>query len=240
MTGVQTCALPICGNIFVRQSLKDTPREEILRNDELRAMLIEDMLDELSEKVIRRSTVFQLVKKFRPGVIIDCINSATAIAYQDIFQSARNLLSQLGRPKPSDDGRSLRLSAEMLICTLYTPQLIRHVQLLYRSMHATGTHIYVKIGTSGTGGMGLNIPYTHSEEKPSSVLLGKSAIAGAHTSPKATHEQPLRPIFSRTRKAKSCRTAATLGTALKLAARVGSVLTRRHARWRPVASGGRS
>jgi hypothetical protein len=48
-------------------------------------------------------------------------------------------------------------------------------------MHASGTKIYVKIGTSGTGGMGLNIPYTHSEEKPSSVLLGKSAVAGAHT-----------------------------------------------------------
>jgi hypothetical protein len=43
------------------------------------------------------------------------------------------------------------------------------------------TSIYVKIGTSGTGGMGLNIPYTHSEEKPSRVLLSKSAIGGAHT-----------------------------------------------------------
>ena len=48
-------------------------------------------------------------------------------------------------------------------------------------MHDAATKIYVKIGTSGTGGMGLNIPYTHSEEKPSSVLLSKSAVAGAHT-----------------------------------------------------------
>jgi hypothetical protein len=48
-------------------------------------------------------------------------------------------------------------------------------------MHQCGTKIYLKIGTSGTGGMGLNIPYTHSEERPSSVLLGKSAVAGAHT-----------------------------------------------------------
>jgi hypothetical protein len=29
--------------------------------------------------------------------------------------------------------------------------------------------------------MGLNIPYTHSEEKPSRVLLSKSALAGAHS-----------------------------------------------------------
>jgi hypothetical protein len=48
-------------------------------------------------------------------------------------------------------------------------------------MIAAQTQIYLKVGTSGTGGMGLNIPYTHSEERPSRVLLSKSAIAGAHS-----------------------------------------------------------
>ena len=37
------------------------------------------------------------------------------------------------------------------------------------------------MGTTGTGGMGLNIPYTHSEERPSRVLLSKSAMAGAQS-----------------------------------------------------------
>jgi hypothetical protein len=55
------------------------------------------------------------------------------------------------------------------------------VQVLYQAMVKAGTSVYVKIGTSGTGGMGLNIPYTHSEEKPSRVLLSKSALAGAHS-----------------------------------------------------------
>lgn len=77
--------------------------------------------------------------------------------------------------------RGLHESIEKLLCTLYVPQLIRHVQIFYKSMNEAGTNVYVKIGTSGTGGMGLNIPYTHSEEKPSSVLLSKSAVAGAHT-----------------------------------------------------------
>ena len=44
-----------------------------------------------------------------------------------------------------------------------------------------GTRMYVKVGTAGSGGMGLNIPYTHSEERPSRVLLSKSSMAGAHT-----------------------------------------------------------
>src|SRR4030095_8522224 len=48
-------------------------------------------------------------------------------------------------------------------------------------MSDAGTLVYVKVGTSGTGGMGLNIPYTHSEERPSRVLLSKSALAGAQS-----------------------------------------------------------
>ncbi|MBI2876539.1 MAG: short-chain dehydrogenase, partial [Candidatus Tectomicrobia bacterium] len=70
---------------------------------------------------------------------------------------------------------------EKQLCTLLMPQLIRHIQIFYESMRRVKTTLYFKVGTSGTGGMGLNIPYTHSEEKPSRVLLSKSAIAGAHT-----------------------------------------------------------
>jgi len=172
--------VPWWGNIFVRHQMKDTRREDILNNPETRAMLIEDILAELTESSLKRSTIYRLVSVHKPDVIIDCINSATAIAYQDIFQSARTVLQQI-KKKRAGDKEFLAEAAEHLLCTLYTPQLIRHVQILYRSMHASGTKIYVKIGTSGTGGMGLNIPYTHSEERPSSVLLGKSAVAGAHT-----------------------------------------------------------
>jgi hypothetical protein len=61
------------------------------------------------------------------------------------------------------------------------PQLVRHVQILWKAMKDAGSAFYVKVGTSGTGGMGLNIPYTHGEERPSRMLLSKSAVAGAHT-----------------------------------------------------------
>src|SRR5262249_44715295 len=43
------------------------------------------------------------------------------------------------------------------------------------------TRVYVKVGTTGTGGMGLNIPYTHGEDKPSAKLMSKTAVAFAHT-----------------------------------------------------------
>lgn len=48
-------------------------------------------------------------------------------------------------------------------------------------MKEFGTRLYLKIGTTGTGGMGFNIPYTHSEDKPSATLMEKTAIAFAHT-----------------------------------------------------------
>ena len=48
-------------------------------------------------------------------------------------------------------------------------------------MQRAGTRLYLKIGTTGTGGMGLNIPYTHSEDRPSAKLMSKTAVAFAHT-----------------------------------------------------------
>jgi hypothetical protein len=171
---------PWWGNIFVRHQLKDLPREEILSNEQKRAMFIDDLLDELTTTVLERSSIFQLVMEFKPDIIIDCINSATAIAYQDIFNSSRNVRKEIEKVKKGDPSKLIE-STERLLATLYIPQLIRHVQILYRSMQLAGVNTYLKIGTSGTGGMGLNIPYTHSEERPSSVLLSKSSVAGAHT-----------------------------------------------------------
>ena len=173
--------IPWWGNIFVRHDLKDMARDDILSSEKHRSMLIEDIVEELTEPILKRSTAYKLLQEYKPEVIVDCINSATAIAYQDIFQTARSVLKEIEQSRRGNSGHRLAEMAERLLCTLYVPQIVRHVQTLYRSMNAAGTRIYVKIGTSGTGGMGLNIPYTHSEERPSRVLLSKSSVAGAHT-----------------------------------------------------------
>jgi len=175
--------IPWSGNIFVREQLKDLPREVILSSEKHRTMVIEDIVEELTGAVLKRSSLYQLMQKYKPDVVVDCVNSATGIAYQDIFQVSRSLIREVKRARGGRGRASGALldATERLLCTLYVPQLIRHVQIMYRSMQEAGTGIYVKIGTSGTGGMGLNIPYTHSEERPSRVLLSKSAVAGAHT-----------------------------------------------------------
>src|SRR5205823_3991153 len=72
-------------------------------------------------------------------------------------------------------------SVRQLLLAQGVPQIARHVLVLQRTLAEAGVQVYVKVGTTGTGGMGLNIPYTHSEDKPSLPLLAKSAIGFAHT-----------------------------------------------------------
>ncbi len=170
--------IPWGGDIFVRNEFKNENRGMLLADKTKRSVILKDTMEELSDDIIKNSSIYNLLFQFKPEIIIDCINTATAIAYQDIYSSYRTVKTAL---KSKTNYDLITEEIEKLLCTLYIPQLIRHVQLLYTCMSMIKTEIYVKIGTSGTGGMGLNIPYTHSEEKPSRVLLSKSSIAGAHT-----------------------------------------------------------
>lgn len=170
--------VPWGGDIFVRNDFKNKNRLEILSDPESRRILMTDIMEELNDEVLKSSSVYNLLSEYKPQVIIDCINTATAIAYQDIYTTYRSISRAI---KDKVSYGSLVEETEKLLCTQYIPQLIRHVQILYASMSRIKSEVYLKIGTSGTGGMGLNIPYTHSEEKPSRVLLSKSSIAGAHT-----------------------------------------------------------
>ncbi|MCG8608565.1 short-chain dehydrogenase [bacterium] len=179
---VETKIIPYWGNIFVRDMMQGLGRDEIIENSENRNRLIADNLEDLSEDILQHSYLFQTIERFRPHILVDCINSATAVAYQDVFRGYYNLKGELNRYKSAKTYSSqFATEVEKLLCTLYIPQLIRHVQILYEAMRHSKTAFYVKIGTSGTGGMGLNIPYTHSEEKPSRILLSKSSVAGAHS-----------------------------------------------------------
>lgn len=171
--------IPYWGNIFVRHEYKDLNRDVILNDSEKRRKTLEDIVNELDEKMLGESSVYKMLQKFRPDMIIDCINTATAIAYQNIYKSYQDILNIAKSKEKNYD--ALLTASEKMICSSYVPQLIRHVQIIYNSMLKFNTKFYFKVGTSGTGGMGLNIPFTHSEEKPSRVLLSKASVAGAQT-----------------------------------------------------------
>ncbi len=239
----------VWGDVFVRADLTDERRQTLLASSARRADLFDDLLGDL-DAVYARSRLVQLIREHRPDVIVDSINTATAISYQDVYsasivakqkmdalfariESLDHLRRSLSPAVPNSNGgptsadgttalgeeadtrpglreaigqavtreRSEHLVAELergvaelgqmrksaqrafdaLVLSQAVPQLIRHVILILRAMEEVRTRLYLKIGTTGTGGMGLNIPYTHGEDKPSAKLMSKTAVAFAHT-----------------------------------------------------------
>ncbi len=178
------------GDIFVRDEFSMERRRRLLNSASRRSMLFEDLFGDIEEAYLR-STLVQLISRYKPDVIVDCINTATAISYQDVEviskktrQAIRGLLNAVDHQDLAalrDLGNELERHISTLLISQSSAQLIRHAQLLHKAMSNAGTRLYLKVGTTGTGGMGLNIPYTHSEDKPSSKLMRKNAIAFAHT-----------------------------------------------------------
>ncbi len=172
---------PAWGDLFVRTDFKDSSRRDVMSDPDKRRTFIRDLLDPLIPEVYQRITLYDQIVTNKPYFVIDCINTATGIAYQDVYEQSEKVLDKLDRyrDKPVDD--ELTDVVEDLIASMNAPQLVRHIQILHNALIDGACRGYLKVGTTGTGGMGLNIPYTHSEDRPSRVLLTKNAMGGAQT-----------------------------------------------------------
>lgn len=178
------------GNIFVREKFAKDERNDLVASPNRRQALYEDLFGPLSE-AYENSTLTRAVLNHRPDIIIDCVNTASGISYQDVYTNSIEVRKALDFIEDRILNRDLKQmwehrkplerTFETLLVSQALPQLIRHIQLLYSAMVEVSTRIYIKVGTTGTGGMGLNIPYTHGEEKPSAKLMSKTAVAFAHT-----------------------------------------------------------
>jgi hypothetical protein len=178
------------GDVFVRDEFTMERRRRLVQSRPCRDKLYDDLFGDVNG-AYERSALVQLIQQYKPDVMIDSINTATAISYQDIESLSKhthNALQELHQIVDHQNlealdalGRHLEQHVTTLLISQSVPQLIRHVQLMHKAMCEVGTRLYLKIGTTGTGGMGLNIPYTHSEDKPSATLMSKTAIAFAHT-----------------------------------------------------------
>lgn len=187
------------GDIFLRTEWNTQERQRQLSRAQLmesaarRRDLYEDVFHDF-DAAYSRSQLVRLILEHKPDVVVDCINTATGISYQDVYTSSEiakarfEALKAKLRGEESDHQIGLdevaspaERALDTLLISQPIPQLIRHVLFIHHAMSEAGTRLYLKIGTTGTGGMGLNIPYTHSEDKPSATLMTKTAIAFAHT-----------------------------------------------------------
>jgi hypothetical protein len=156
------------GNIFVRNELRGKNSKEIAADSNLAIKVVEDVFSELSDETLEKSVLYCLFEKHEPEIVVDSINTATALAYQDAYSQVTG---------DGSEDKWLRMAVSMDL-----PQLVRHIQILYHAFKKAGTKEYVKIGTSGTGGLGFTLPFTHGEnEVPSRLLMSKSGVAGAQT-----------------------------------------------------------
>lgn len=199
--GAPTDILPLWGDIFVRAEYKDIPRRQLMADPKMRSQFLADVFNEFSEDLYRASFLAQAIEGRAPGldgwpadIVVDSVNTATLLAYQNIYEIASHLLALSSADRrdavspltgmgegPEMTAIDWSYEVEGALSAMATPQLVRHIQILYEALKRAGTQAYIKIGTTGTGGMGLNIPYSHGEKKPSRMLLSKAAIAGSHS-----------------------------------------------------------
>lgn len=178
------------GDLFVRDEFTMERHRRLLQSTLHREMLYQDLHGDINE-TYERSALVKLIEEHQPDVIVDCINTATAISYRDVDSVSKMAHDSLRQLKVAIDhqdhsaleeiSKTIDRQVSELIISQSTAQLIRHAQLLHKAMCNVGTRLYLKVGTTGTGGMGLNIPYTHSEDRPSTKLMRKNAMAFAHT-----------------------------------------------------------
>lgn len=184
--------VPFWGDVFLRAEWNTTDRRRkrtrarLLESEAHRSELYNDLFGDF-ESAYQKAQLTQLILEHKPDVVVDGINTATGISYQDVYTASvvakkqfNALTTKVARGEAADPEAAQR-ALDTLLISQSVPQLIRHILIMQRAMTEAGTRLYLKIGTTGTGGMGLNIPYTHSEDKPSAKLMTKTAIAFAHT-----------------------------------------------------------
>lgn len=159
------------GNIITTNSLLNAVKGEIPR--ELKLDLFKYLYMPLSDDIISNSSLYSLLLKTKPDYIIDSINTSTVVgSARDLYQTPQAFLNQK---------EPLLEMVEDLLSSSIIPYLVRFVQVLHKYLLKNPSVEYVKVSTTGLGGMGMNIKYTHgdlNETGLSSGILGKIAAAG--------------------------------------------------------------
>ena len=170
------------GNLFVPTEFAHLGRGALLGDPARRAAMLDFIFGPI-EDAYATNHLAVLLRKHTPDAIVDCVNTATGISYQDVWESTASLRDDLRAVQADglDSVQEFPQDLETGLLSQAMPQIIRHVRLLHMATSDVGVSIYIKVGTTGTGGMGLNIPYTHSEDRPSKQLLAKNAVAFSHT-----------------------------------------------------------
>ena len=85
--GNKVAFVPASGNLFVPSDLAKKSRAELRGDPELRRRLLTALYDDF-ETAYKQNHLAKIIKRHRPDVIVDCVNTATGLSYQDVFDGA--------------------------------------------------------------------------------------------------------------------------------------------------------
>ena len=85
--GDKVAFVPEYGNLFVPTDLSGEGRSELLNDHKKRKRLLVELYDDF-ESAYQKNHLVQIIKRHRPEVIVDCVNTATGLSYQDVFDGA--------------------------------------------------------------------------------------------------------------------------------------------------------
>lgn len=163
--------IPSYGDVFLPFEFnKLTTMKEQLKNKDA---LLNFYYSDLSPDILKKSTLYKLVQKWKPDLIIDAINSGTVLGNH---YKPELILSSVSKNADID----VNTCSEILLND-FVPKAINFVYSLKLVMEDFKIKKYLKVSTTGLGGMGMNMPYTHGDTPKSSLsfaLMGKISAAG--------------------------------------------------------------
>lgn len=166
------------GDIFVPYRLMQMPGGGRYSSEEVNQQLYEYYYEGEAIERARQGAIYGLLRFWKPQIVIDAVNTATVLgSANDVYAEAKNFKQAV----LSAESTSLSAAATHLLIHSYVPKLIRFVQSLERGMLECCIEHYVKISTTGLGGMGTNIKFTHGDASSthlSDAILGKIAASG--------------------------------------------------------------
>ncbi len=85
------------GDLFVRAEFAKQERRRLMEDEACRRAIFDDLLGPL-DAAYGRSQLALVFARHRPDVVVDAINTATAISYQDVYSAAAFGRARLAHP----------------------------------------------------------------------------------------------------------------------------------------------
>ena len=131
--------VPAWGDLFVPTPMAEKPRKELVADPASRKRLLDWLYGDF-DAAYRQTHLVNLIRLHRPEVIVDAVNTATGLSYQNVFDGAAKVLDWMGDGTYAPEGVS---DLEQFLLSQSVPQLIRHVRFLHRATTEYSTRVYV-------------------------------------------------------------------------------------------------